>query len=119
MTLREKLSKVSESEIFKLVYYDKVIGFRVKSFNINTDEYEYYDFHIKIIASNDAVKNFITGLQNMRSLKLKQYDTLLMTEDEINGSVKPREFKDEKDAIRVLEPFVQIYKYKNTIGEEV
>ena len=103
MTLREKLENINKSEIIKLMYDGKVLGLRVKVFNVNTDVFEYYDFTLNTISGNQSVKNFINSLQNnMNSVDLIEHNGILASNEEINGSIIVKEFKTEHDAIRVL-----------------
>lgn len=112
MTLREKLDKIKESEIFKLVYNGKVLGLRVKSFNVVTDKFDYYDFELSII-TNQNVINFIRSIKDMKSVELiRTGNGLLISESEQKQGVVVGEFEDESDAIRVLQPFIRIYEYK-------
>lgn len=112
MTLREKLDKIKESEIFKLVYNGKVLGLRVKSFNVVTDKFDYYDFELSII-TNQNVINFIRSIKDMKSVELiRTGNGLLISESEQKQGVVVGEFEDESDAIRVLQQFIRIYEYK-------
>lgn len=113
MTLRQKLDNVESSEIFKLVFEGKILGLRIKFFNVNTEVFEYYDFNTSIISHQD-VKNFLNKIaSNMKSLELiRTGNGLLMTDDEINNHTVIGEFENESNAIKVLVPFIRIYKMK-------
>ena len=115
MTLKEILNNVKQSEICKLKAYGRILGLRVKCFNVNTCMFEYYDFELEIITNQD-VKNFVNSINSsMKSIELIPVvgsTGLLMSKEEIEGSITVGNFDTEADAIKVLHPFIRIYKYK-------
>jgi hypothetical protein len=112
MQLRDKLNNIKESEIYKLVYEGEVIGLRVKSFDVNYDRFNYYDFELSLIKDQHVI-NFINSIKDMGTIELKQTGTgLLMSDMEIKQKVIVGEFESEADAVAVLRPFIRIYKYK-------
>lgn len=113
MTLREMLDQIKKSEIYKLKVDNTIIGLRVKSFNVNTCQFEYYDFELDII-HNQGVQNFINSIHNsLNTIDLIRHNGLLVSQEELNGQIKVGNFNNEADAIRVLHPFIKIYRYKN------
>lgn len=114
MTLKEILNNVKQSEICKLKADGKILGLRVKYFNVNTCMFEYYDFELEII-TNQGVKNFINSINSsMQSIELIHHNGLLASKEEIEGSITVGNFDTEADAIKVLHPFIRIYKYKES-----
>lgn len=115
MTLREMLNNIKQSEICKLKADGKILGLRVKYFNVNTCMFEYYDFELEII-TNQSVKNFINSINNsMQSIELIHHNGLLVSKEEIEGSITVGNFDTEADAIKVLHPFIRIYRYKGVV----
>ena len=113
MTLREILDNVKQSEIYKLKADGKIVGLRVKYFNVNVCKFEYYDFELDII-TNQGVKNFVNSINSsMHSIDLIHYNGLLASKEEIDGSIAVGNFETEDDVIKVLQPFIRIYRYKN------
>lgn len=109
MTLREKLDNIKQAEIFKLIFEGKVVGLRVKSYNVNFDTFEYYDFTLKTISGNQAVKDFVNGLQSrMSCVELIEHGDIFASREEIDGSITVKEFKTEREALHVLGQVKQI-----------
>lgn len=110
MTLREKLDKLKLSEIYKLKYDGKVVGLRVKVYNVSSDNYDYYDFSLSII-ENESIKKFINSIESgLNSINLVQSGDLLITKEELNGSISVMEFKSEREAVSVLNAVVYVYE---------
>ena len=112
MTLFEKLEHIKQSELYKLAYNGKVLGLRVKIFNSETEKFNYYDFELDLIKSKD-LKDFVKGLQSMKSIALKEHNGLLMSGAEINNNIVIQEFKDTGVAEDVLSKLKLIYESKN------
>lgn len=113
MTLAEKLAKIKESELFKLMFDGKVLGLRVKFFDANEDKFVYYDFELDIVRQNKGVVSFVRSIGNMRSIQLhRDGNGLLVSDDEVKNNLIIQEFESEEDAVRVLEPLREIYKAK-------
>lgn len=113
MKIREILYNLNQSEIFKLVFNGKAVGLRVKSFNVETEKFDYYDFDVENI-KNQGLMNFIKSIKNMNVIELRRTGNgLLMSDDEIQNGVVIQEFENETVAMRVLHPFIRIYKLKN------
>lgn len=116
MKLSEKINKIKESEICKLIVNDNIIGFRVKSYDYNTNQFNYYDFLSKQVASSQEIKDYINKNQSkFRSIKLKQINGVWLSKDEYDGKIQVQEFKDEMNAISVILPVIKIYKLKEVI----
>lgn len=111
MSARAILEGFKESKIYKLLYNGKVVALRVKSYNINTQSYEYYDFETKFVTSNENIRTFLKAQQSkFGELQLKAVGTTLATQDEIDGKINVIEFKDEANAISILAPITYLYK---------
>lgn len=110
MTLREILDNAKQSEIYKLRCDGKIIGLRVKRYNVNTGQFEYYDFETSIIL-NMNVRNFINGL-SMKTIELNHVNGLLMSEAEVRGEIIVGNFETEAEAVKALQPFIRIYKLR-------
>ena len=114
MTLNEKLDNLKKSEIVKLMYDNVVYGLRVVYFNVVTDQFEYYDFSLKHV-TDKSVQDFVNARASKLSVKqLKLVDSLLITQEELDGKIVVREFKDEEDVLRVLRPLMELYIYKES-----
>ena len=113
MNVKSILSKIKESEIYKLVLDGDVIGLRVKVYNVELGNFDYYDFTLRTVENNKAIRDFINSNQNsFSSIKLIEYNDVYSSEDEINGTIVVKEFKDEANVVNVLRPMVDIYRYK-------
>lgn len=117
MTLNEKLIKIKESEIYKLVFENSVLGLRVKSFNVNTDKFEYYDFSLDIIKSKELI-DFINGINGIKSIALIRRDGMFLSGAELNNNLVIQEFEDTGVAKQVLTKVKVVYDYcSNTVFE--
>lgn len=113
MTLVEKVAKIKESELFKLVFNGQVLGLRVKYFDANSDTFLYYDFELDIVRENKGVVHFVKSIKNMRSIQLHRDGAgLLVSDDEVKNGIIIQEFENEADAVRVLQPLSKIYQAK-------
>lgn len=112
MTLAEKIAKVKESELSKLEFEGQVLGLRVKFFDVNTEQFLYYDFELDVVRGNKNVVKFVNSLKLvMQSIQLhRDGKGLLLSDDEIKGGVVVQEFKDEADAVQVLEKLRHVYE---------
>lgn len=111
MSAKAIIQNLKESKIYKLMYNGKVYGLRVKWFNIETNSFDYYDMQTQFVVSNVKVKEFLRNEQKrFDTLQLKQVGTSLATQDELDGKIIVTEFKDEANAIRVIEPMMYLYK---------
>ena len=110
MTLREKLNKLKSSEIYKLEYNGSPIGLRIKIYNVDVNQYDYYDFALSIVR-HDSLKNKINALQSRMSvLQMVDCDDGYATQDELSGLVKIEEFKSEEQIVKILEQLVYVYE---------
>ena len=114
MTLAEKVAKIKESELYKLVFEGKVLGLRVKFFDANADAFVYYDFELDTVRDNKGVVHFVNSIkESMASVKLHRNGSgLLVSDDEEKLGIIIQEFENEADAVRVLEPLSKIYSAK-------
>lgn len=112
MTIREILNKTKESEIFKLSFNGQVLGLRVKRFNVNTCNFEYYDFELDVVKNKDII-NFVKEIKDMKLISLRQHNGLLMSEAEIHNNLIIQEFEDTTTAEKVLSEIKMIYSQKS------
>ena len=111
MSARAILDGFKESKIYRLDYNGKTVALRVKSYNIETKSYDYYDFKTEFVSKNIQLKNFLKDKQSeFDRLQLKPVGTSLATQEEIDGKINVVEFKDEASAIAVLSPLLYLYK---------
>lgn len=110
MSARAILDGFKQSKIYRLDYNDKTIALRVKSYNVETKLYDYYDFKTEFVTKDLRIKNFLKDKQSeFERLSLKPFGTSLATQDEIDGKINVIEFKDEANAIAVLSPVYYLY----------
>lgn len=83
-----ELHKVLESDIYTLVYDNKVRGFRVKLYNTETYEFDLYDFTTSTVEQDKSCAEYLVKHKGeFGVLPLVSHNSLLMTEDEVNGVV--------------------------------
>lgn len=113
LKISEKIAKIKQSEIFKVYFNNNLIGFRVKQYDFNNDRFLYYDFVLKMVASNAEIKNYINQNQRkFRRLDLIQYKNIYATQEEIDGKIVVSELKDEASAMNAILPVIRVYKLK-------
>lgn len=117
LTLNEKVAKTKESEIYKLVFENSVLGLRVKCFNVNTDKFEYYDFSLDIIKNKEII-DFLNGIKGMKSIALIRKDGLLLSGAELNNNLVIQEFEDTGVAEQVLNKVRIVYDYSSNTSFE-
>lgn len=105
--LRDKIENLRKSEIVKLVYQGTVYGLRVIIYNVNTDVFEYYDFSPKTV-KNESFQQFVT-MHTFREIPLYLKGSLLITQEELEGKITVREFKDEDEVAKVLNRMMKLY----------
>ena len=113
MTLKDIISSIKESEICKLKFEGKVLGLRVKNFNVNTLQFDYFDFELDVIKDKEII-NFVKGLSDMKSISLRKNRGFLVSEAEMHNNVVIKEFEDTYSAETVLKTIMNIYKYKSS-----
>lgn len=111
MGIRALLDKFKQSEIYKLVYNNEVLGLRVKLYNKDCDIFLYYDFDIDYVRSNEAVVNFLlTHQDKFSTIMLRANGADLTSDAELSGEVQVKEFTSEADIFNVLLPVIDIYR---------
>lgn len=113
MTLAEKLGMLKESELFKLVFEGRVLGLRVKIYNVNSDKFEYYDFEAELLHDKQMIR-FVNSVQKtLGTIALRRDGNgSLVSDEELKGGIKIAEFENEADAVRVLSQLQKIYEAK-------
>lgn len=112
MTLTEKIAKLKESELIKLVFNGKTLGLRVKFFSLEHERFLYYDFSLDTVKDAE-MRNFVKSVKNMRSAELHRDGAgLLVTDDEIKHKIIIQEFESEEDTARILRLLSEVYKSK-------
>lgn len=113
MKISEKLAKIKQSEIYRINFEGKTVGFRVKQYDFNNDKFVYYDFVLKMVASNQEIRDYINKhLAEFENLTLKPYNGIYATDDEISGEIVVNELKNEAMAIQAILPVIKVYKLK-------
>ena len=110
MSARAILDGFKGSKIYRLDYNSKTLALRVKSYNVSTKSYDYYDFKTEFVSKDLRIKSFLKDKQSeFDRLELKPMGTSLATQEEIDGKISVIEFKDESNAVAVLSPLVYLY----------
>lgn len=113
LKISEKIAKIKQSEIFKVYFKGTIVGFRVKQYDFVNDKFLYYDFVLKMVASNSEIKDYINKNQKkFRCLNLIQYNNIYATQEEIDGKIVVSELKDEASAMNAILPVIRVYKLK-------
>ena len=81
MTLREVLENIKKSEIYQLKTGETLLGYRVKLFNPNTLQFDYYDFSIETVSK-------IPNLEEKPIIELVQRNGFWLSEAEATGKIK-------------------------------
>lgn len=111
MDLKGLAIKISDCAIWSLTYNGELLGFRVKSFDIVTNSYVYYDF------DKDVVKNIPEYVDFFKD-KCKQFDRLplksingrLYTKEEADGIYEAKELTTKEETSKILKPVILLYK---------
>lgn len=116
MSLSKVVADLKKSEIYTLKYSGQVLGFRVKLFNVDTREFDYYDFNKSIVAGSQELKDYINNNhKNFSVLALREHNGLAMSDDEISGKIEVKNFKDTKMAEEIIGKVVKI----NQLGDQI
>ena len=119
LTLVEILEMIKESKIYLLKYQGKVLGLRVKIYNKDTTDYDFYDIGLEVVSNNQEVKDFVNKTQkSFGIMDLISYNGGLATEDEISGKVQVRSFPSTEEAVAVLTKLMAVYGYKYVIPNQ-
>lgn len=116
MTLADKLTKLKESELFKLVFDGKTLGLRIKLFDVNKDVFLYYDFTLEMVTDRE-LQSFVKSIEKMRAVPLHRNGSgLLVSDDEVKHNLIIQEFETPDDAAKALNMLRQIYETKRSEG---
>lgn len=111
MALAEIACKALKSEIQGLMIDGKLLGFRVKSYNVRTDDYAYYDFDIEIVKNTPELYEFFKDIsKSLKTSKLHRSNGMLYTKEEMQGKYIARELVSKEDTVSVLRPVILLYK---------
>lgn len=111
MSALKILNNIKSCGIYKLRYNKKIIGLRVKCYNLASGNFDYYDFELETISENRGIKDFINSIHSsLDVIDLISYNNVLASEDEINGFISVKEFKDTESAINVLSSVKCLYE---------
>ena len=108
MGLKELLQHLKESCIISLTYQGKPMGFRVKKFDPQKEDFDYYDFTLDSLKesngfTNKEIQNYInSNYRSFTNQELILSDGLLKTQDEISSGIVVKEFKDASFAADIL-----------------
>lgn len=111
MSIISVYNKVKEAnKLYKLTIDGKIVGIRACIYDYETNKYTYYDFELSFIR-NKEIQQFINSKRSLfQSLPLREYNGMMMSEQEISQGVVVQEFKDSSIAEQVLRRFLEIYK---------
>lgn len=111
MKLSEIAEKAKGSKIWRLLYNRKVLGFRVKSYNVAKDCYEYYDFDIDIVKNiPEYLQFFKDNNSKLEYYTLKSVNGRLYTESELKGEYEASEITTKEETVNVLRPVILLYR---------
>lgn len=113
MSALKILDNVKSCAIYKLRYNNKIVGLRVKHYDIIGNKFDYYDFELGTVGSNKDMKDFINSIHSsLESIDLIDYNNVLASKKEIAGLVSVQEFKDTNSALKVLSSVRCLYERK-------
>lgn len=110
MSARAVYNAIMNSKLYFLVYDNKILGARAVVFNVSTRVYDYFDFSLDGIKDAGIKKFMNTNKGNIGTKLLIKHLGLLVTKEEIENNIVISECKAEIDIIRILKPFIEIYK---------
>lgn len=113
MTIQEKIDNLVKSEVVRLVWGKKTIGFRAILFDPNTDKFNYYDFNTKYVKDQEVLQFLVKC--KPRVVKLQQYGDLLVSDLELQEKILITELKDEKQTTDVLKKIIKVYQYRKEV----
>ena len=116
MSILAEMSNREESGFTLLVFKDpdkgsiKPVGIRLKFYSLDKCDFDYYDFALEHV-KNKYHKSFLNRLSKKlpQSILIRHGD-LLMTQDEIDGSVVVSEVKSEDVVASAIDTAITIYK---------
>lgn len=112
MSILACLKSLEQSEIYKLCLDNTVLGLRVKYYSITERVTNYYDFKVEYVSDADLRRYLTEHQSSFKSLKLDLIDGVACTEDERNGAITVKEFKDEVSACKVLREVIAVLTNK-------
>lgn len=105
------VNKALKSEIKGLVYNNELLGFRVKSYNIDLDTYGYYDFDVDIVKNVPDLYEFFKSIsKSLKTSQLREKGGRLYTREELLGDYEAQELMGVDDVVSVLKPVILLYK---------
>ena len=111
MSLVETVTKIKQSQIWKLTLDGKILGFRVKTYSIQNDIYLYYDFDADIVKKlPELLEFFNSNIGSFSHKLLKRVSGLLCTEEELRKEYDAKELFTDADVVNVLKPVILAYK---------
>ena len=98
MKIKERLEKLKSSGVFKLEYEGKILGLRICIFNLDTCKYDYYDFRLRSIESQNLKDriNQVVSAGGSKVDKLISVNNMLVTESEIKSGAVITALEDNK-----------------------
>ena len=108
MSILAHLKQMEESCIFKLEFDNRIVGLRVKWYSLNEFKFKYYDFETSYVKRQDLKDYLITNSKLFKTLNLIEYNGVVCTQDEINGTIQVEEFKDEMSAEHILDLVIKV-----------
>lgn len=110
MSARAVYNSLINSKLYFLEYNGTTLGVRAELFNVATRRVNYYDFSLNTL-KNDGAKRFLTSIKSKMSKKqIIKHGELLLTREEIDHNIVITECKSDTEIVRVLAPFVEIYR---------
>lgn len=111
MTLKELASKIKSCSISSLIYNKSLIGFRVKSYDVKSDTYVYFDFDTDVVTNiPEYLQFFKDKCKDFKSLTLKLVDGRLYTQEELDGKYDAKELTTKEETVNILKPVILLYR---------
>lgn len=111
MTLKELATEIKSCSIWSLTYEGSLYGFRVKSYDVQSGNYVYYDFDTDVVENiPDYLGFFKDKCKNFKRLSLKLVDGRLYTQEELDGKYEARELLTKEETAHILKPVILLYR---------
>lgn len=116
MKLSEQYALLIESEIYRMVYMNQVVGYRVKRYVPESNQYEYYDFDLTMVQALPQLWKFFQSIEGKcKSKGLYPSGNGLFSKEELDGVYASKNISDVRMAQTILQPVILLYLrgYKN------
>ena len=116
MSLSSVIASLKQSKIYSAKFNGEIVGFRVKIFDVDTRQFNYYDFDKSTVAGSEDLKNYINNnYKSFDTVTLILHNGSYCSQEEINGQIVANNFKDTNQAIEIIGKVIKI----NQLGDQV